>query len=259
MFAHKEFGETTKEFSDRIRLTRDLGTDTKIAICGKLDPQARGITSILIGKDTQYMDKYLQSDKTYEFSIVLGISTGSDDIMGKITESKELNMDCAVDAIRTFMHTYISNQTVQKYHPISAKKIRLHPGKKQPLWYWTKLGLLSDDDLPSKSVIVYSLEEIGAPITTDFIDYLSVVTDRLSLITNKKAFDIDHIVNSWTESTVKTLVMLQYRIKVSSGFYVRMIAKNIRDVLNIPVHIFGINRINVQPTAPPHGEAFRLK
>jgi len=246
MFAYKEFGETTKEFANRIRLQNDLPDNTKVAVCGKLDPQARGVTAILIGEDTKYMDQYLQSNKTYEFSIVVGISTESDDIMGKIHTTQEFNMDDTVGAIRTFIDTEILNQTIQKYHPISAIKIRLRPGKKQPLWYWTKLGLLSDTDLPSKPVTVFSVDEIVDPTPINFSDYLNVVTNRLSLITNKEAFNIEQIVDSWNTVSVKKLVMLTYRIKVSSGFYVRMIAKNIRDKLNIPVHIFGITRLCVQ-------------
>ena len=44
IFDYKEIGETTKEFSDRIK---DKYNATKVAICGKLDPMAKGKVRLL--------------------------------------------------------------------------------------------------------------------------------------------------------------------------------------------------------------------
>ena len=81
MFYHKSLGETTSEFANRVS---QLHNGAKTCACGKLDPMARGITRVLVGKKTKEMEKHLNSNKTYEFYIVPGISTDSDDIMGLI-------------------------------------------------------------------------------------------------------------------------------------------------------------------------------
>ena len=246
MLCYKEVGETTGEFAARLRRKYSLKDSVKVAICGKLDPQAEGKTMVLFGKDTIKMPEYLESSKTYAFCIAIGIATDSDDIMGNITGTNTCHPD-QISSIKNFMTTFIKNQTTQCYHPISAKKIRIGPGKKKPLWYWHKQGVLTDADLPSKEVKVFSLTDKSPPITMDFSKYMNMVKYRLGKITDKEAFNIANILKGWEGINLDKIVLIPYQIKVSKGFYVRMISKAIRDQLNIPVHIFGINRIEVTP------------
>ena len=244
MLCYKEVGETTSEFAARIRRERRVPDDQKVAVCGKLDPQAKGVTRVLIGEETWQMPHYLQSNKTYEFSIVLGISTTSDDIMGEIEDINSTAPD--IRLVKNFLKNVIMTRRVQKYHPISAKKIRKDSGKKRPLWYWSKRNMLEEGDLPSKPVQVFSLVETTTPLEMNFEEYRQTVLSRLNTITNKDAFNIDKIIEKWNCVKIEKLSLLSYKIKVSSGFYVRMIAKNIKDELHIPVHIFGINRVEVE-------------
>ena len=245
MECYKYVGETTSEFASRIRQIHHISPSEKIAICGKLDPQAEGRTTVLIGDNTKYMSKYLQSNKTYEFFIVIGIATSSDDIMGRITETTR-DIEDKIEIIEEFMETNIKNQKIQNYHPISAKKIRKGLGKKRPLWYWHKKGVLQDDDLPSKEINVYSLKETEPPLVMYFKKYMIMVRNRLDKITDKKTFNIEQILTDWNKIDLDKIILLSYQIKVSTGFYVRMISKDIRDKLNIPVHIFAIKRLKVE-------------
>ena len=245
MLYRKYIGETTKEFADRIKRERFLKEETKVAICGKLDPMACGMTHVLIGDDTKKMPEYLESNKTYEFFVAIGVSTGSDDIMGRITETTN-DISSKIDIIKEFMNTFIKNQKIQKYHPISAIKIKKDSGKKRPLWYWYKKGILEESDLPSKEVTVFSLKETTSPIELKFDGYTNMVRYRLNTITDKEKFNINEIIEDWNKVELDKIILLPYEIKVSKGFYVRMISKEIRDHLNIPVHIFGINRLKVE-------------
>ena len=151
MLCYKAVGETTSEFATRLRHEYRLVDTVKVAICGKLDPQAEGNTIVLFGEDTKKMPEFLQSDKTYEFFVAIGVSTDSDDIMGGITGTTS-DIQSKISTIKEFMMTYIKNQKTQKYHPISAKKIKKDSGKKRPLWYWHKKGVLTDDDLPRSGI-----------------------------------------------------------------------------------------------------------
>jgi tRNA U55 pseudouridine synthase TruB len=249
MLCYKAIGETTGEFAARIRRKHRLSPDVKVAICGKLDPQAEGNTYVLIGDETVKMPRYLESTKTYEFFVGVGVSTKSDDIMGEITATTNTEITTnEITKIKDFMNNYIKNLTTQRYHPISAKKIRIGSGKKRPLWYWHKQGVLTDADLPSKAVEVFSLTDNSSPVTLDFDKYMNMVRYRLNLITNREAFNIDNILKGWDNIKLSKIVLIPYQIKVSKGFYVRMISKEIRDQLNIPVHIFGIKRLKVERT-----------
>tara|TARA_B110000211_G_scaffold73418_1_gene85335 strand:+ start:829 stop:1389 length:561 start_codon:yes stop_codon:yes gene_type:complete len=184
----------------------------------------------------------------------MGIATNSDDIMGNIIKIRPCTQ-ADIDQVILYMETVIKKLTIQQYHHISAIKIRKRPGKKRPLWYWYKLGLLEDADIPSKAVSVNALHYYGQ-YNVSMTSYIDGVRKRLGQITNRDMFNIDTIESEWNtiQTTDKmygdeTIPLLKYSITVSSGFYVRMIAKQIRKELHIPIHIFDINRTRVYDTS----------
>jgi len=244
MFGYKNIGETTKEFVDRVRRENNIPSNVKVGICGKLDPQASGKMRILIDEDTKLMEHYQKASKIYEFDIVIGVATNSDDIMGHV-ETICIPDTQMSTSIHHYMEHTVANIKTQKFHHISAIKIRKDAGPKRPLWHWYKLGMLREEDIPSKNVSVKKIDFIG----TSFIDldkYKYEVYTRLHSVTDKERWDIDNIWESWDSILIgPPLIKLSYRIHVSSGFYIRMIAKDIKDTLNIPVHIFNIHRIGM--------------
>ena len=245
MIGYKNIGETTKEFVDRVRRENNIPSNVKVGICGKLDPQASGKMRILIDEDTKLMDHYQKASKIYEFDIVIGISTASDDIMGCVEDCVSTIEPDMIEKIEYYMEHILPNIKTQKFHHISAIKIRKDAGPKRPLWHWYKLGMLREEDIPSKNVTVHKLENIEG-FLENASDYKSQVRERLHTMTDKDRWDIDNIWRSWDEAPITpVLIRLSYRIHVSSGFYIRMIAKDIKDTLNIPVHIFNIHRIGM--------------
>jgi tRNA pseudouridine55 synthase len=66
---------------------RRLGTK-KVGHCGTLDPLATGLLIIVIGRGTKISDLLMCEDKEYEGTIVLGVTTDSQDADGKIVETK---------------------------------------------------------------------------------------------------------------------------------------------------------------------------
>ena len=79
-FLNKPIGFTSNEFI--FHLKKEKMIQEKACYCGRLDPLARGKMLILEGNECKQMSKYLNNDKTYEFIIVFGMSTDTDDIMG---------------------------------------------------------------------------------------------------------------------------------------------------------------------------------
>lgn len=61
----------------------------KVGHGGTLDPAATGLLVILLGRGTSVANRFMSSDKTYEGSFRLGISTDSQDAQGQVT--KECN------------------------------------------------------------------------------------------------------------------------------------------------------------------------
>ncbi len=72
------------------KLRRKLGIK-KMGHAGTLDPLASGLMIIGIGKGTKKLSNYLLLPKTYQAEILLGKSTDTADISGKVIEEKEVN------------------------------------------------------------------------------------------------------------------------------------------------------------------------
>ena len=237
MLIHKRKGETTGDFSKRLKDTYNW---KKVAICGKLDPMARGLTHVLVNDKTKLMEDCLNTVKEYEFNIVDGISTDSDDVLGLqkvLTNIRHKNM------IETYMDN-IRYRSRQKFHHFSAKRL-VKNGLNKPLWYWYKEGNLKDSEIPSKEITVYNVEKLSES-QMPILDYRDrALYDVNTLKSNK--FNKENIVKSWNsleDYSMKPLDIYKYKITVSSGFYVRMIAKELND-LGVNCHINDINRTNV--------------
>ncbi|MBN9565155.1 MAG: tRNA pseudouridine(55) synthase TruB [Alphaproteobacteria bacterium] len=62
---------------------RRLTKTKKVGHAGTLDPNATGVLPIALGEATKTVPYILQAHKVYEFSIVWGIETDTDDIVGR--------------------------------------------------------------------------------------------------------------------------------------------------------------------------------
>ena len=71
-----------------LQIKKDQNITGKSCYAGRLDPMARGWMIYLLNEETKNMEKFMGLSKTYEFYIVLGISTDSMDCMG-IIENKD--------------------------------------------------------------------------------------------------------------------------------------------------------------------------
>lgn len=244
MKTYKLIGETTGDLSNRLK--KENGYN-KVAICGKLDPMARGITNYLANEDTKQMEKYLNNIKTYEFDIVLGIKTDTDDIMGIVSDFNFDEPNC--DEIFKILQTLI-NQDYQKFHPYSAIKYKID-GERKSLHQWTNENKITYDKLPGKKVSVFNIQ-VKDVKKISFKSYIQEVFSRLNSVDNshKGPFRVQGIINSW-EQLSKTsekygdcleLISIPVKITVSAGYYIRMIAYELYNTLNAPCHIFDINR-----------------
>ena len=236
---YKHIGETTTQFVDRLCISYGKN---KACVCGKLDPMSRGLTKVLFDEHTKQMNKHLKSVKTYEFYIVLGVSTTSDDIMGHI-EKEQIISQNDIKKVKAFINNY-NERKVQKYHPISAIQIRKN-GVRKPLWHWHKHNNLTHDELPSKDAHVYSTD-LFFQGRVAFNMYLENVISRLETVIEPEVFDINTLTDKWNKIERDDVFMLHYEMTVSSGFYIRMLAYDIKRELGIPVHIYDIHRTNVQ-------------
>ncbi|MDR0724076.1 MAG: tRNA pseudouridine(55) synthase TruB [Endomicrobium sp.] len=63
----------------------------KAGHCGTLDPLANGLLLVLLGKATKLQNKFMKKDKVYNSTFLLGVTTDTYDLDGKITSLKEVS------------------------------------------------------------------------------------------------------------------------------------------------------------------------
>lgn len=239
ILAYKNTGETIAEFSQRIKNEKGV---KYAAICGKLDPMARGLTRVLLDENRKLMDNYLDTIKKYSFKLVIGIKTKSDDILGEIVKVSQKDY---YDSIISYLMGEIANQKRQHFHPYSAKRITIGDVRR-PLHYFSRRNITSHSDLPQKSVCIENMS-IGDLYEIPFSGYRDQVDCNLGMISgkNKELFDVDNILKQWKDIEYsENIKCLDITMEVSSGYYIRMIPYYLYRDLDIPTHIFDIHRLS---------------
>ena len=94
-----------KTSHDMVYFMRRLTGIKKIGHTGTLDPDATGVLPICIGSATKAADMMTLSDKRYRAKFVLGKTTDTQDISGKILTECEVN--CTEDEIRDAVMSFV--------------------------------------------------------------------------------------------------------------------------------------------------------
>jgi len=85
---------------DVIRFIKKIpGFSSKIGHTGTLDPIASGVLVVCIGSATKKAEKFLKMEKEYLATMLLGLSTDTDDIQGKIISKVEVLQDALKEDI----------------------------------------------------------------------------------------------------------------------------------------------------------------
>ena len=82
----KEAGWTSH---DVVARTRRLAGTRKVGHAGTLDPMATGVLLLGIGRATRLLGHLALTDKTYEATIRLGVTTVTDDAEGEVLETRD--------------------------------------------------------------------------------------------------------------------------------------------------------------------------
>ncbi len=96
---NKPHGLTSHDVVARIR--RKFGMK-KVGHAGTLDPLATGVLIVLMGKFTKMSDRFMNLDKGYRATMLLGRKTNSADIQGEIISEKPYDQISLVAVERVF-------------------------------------------------------------------------------------------------------------------------------------------------------------
>lgn len=121
---NKPAGFTSHDCVAKVRRLLNL---KRVGHAGTLDPAATGVLPIALGKATRLL-QYLPSDKAYQATIQLGISTTTDDLAGEILAQHpvlpSLNLETVTAALAQFQGTI--QQMPPNYSAIQVQGKRLY-------------------------------------------------------------------------------------------------------------------------------------
>jgi tRNA pseudouridine55 synthase len=97
----------------------------KAGHAGTLDPNAEGVLPVCIGKATKIID-YLSDEKEYRAQLILGTTTDTEDITGKIVETHPV--ECSVSKLEKTLNSFVGNiaQTPPMYSAVKKNGVALY-------------------------------------------------------------------------------------------------------------------------------------
>lgn len=101
---YKEKGYTS---FDVVAKLRGILKTKKIGHTGTLDPDAEGVLPVCLGKATKVCDLLTDKNKEYETVMLLGITTDTQDITGKVLEQKEVT--CTKTKVREVIMDFVGD------------------------------------------------------------------------------------------------------------------------------------------------------
>ncbi len=105
---------------------------------GTLDPLASGVLPIALGEATKTVSYTMGKSKSYEFSLVWGAETSTDDTEGEITRQSDIRpSDAGIDQALTLFHGVIDqvppDYSAKKIDGVRAYDLARRAGAGQPL------------------------------------------------------------------------------------------------------------------------------
>lgn len=183
----------------------------KIGHAGTLDPLATGLMILGVGKGTKKLTEFIKLDKIYEAEVLLGIKTTTGDLEGEIiAKSRELKINNLNDKkVKKILDTLVGEVelSVSVYSAIKKDGV--------PLYKRVRRG--EKVESPIRKMKIYWLKFLGINNT---ILPLSTPREELRPIIN-------------------------IRIKVGSGTYIRSIAEEIGNRLGVPATVKELRRIQI--------------
>lgn len=239
---NKKRGETPLDVLRRIQTKNKKLRGEKLSYIGRLDPMADGKITVLVG-DTENKNraKYMNFDKEYEATFLLGASTDSGDILGVLTKDYKgpTFVKSKTDILKT-VKSFLKLKT-QKYPWMSGKTI---DGKKMFEIY--KEGNVNNLKRPIQKIKIHKISNIKI----GKLSAKKLETDIFNIIPKVKGeFRQKEILKIWkkffSKLEQKYFQTVFLKIKVSSGTFIRGLCEELEKELSVPVLLYRLKRTKI--------------
>ena len=150
---NKPQGITSHDVVDHMRRKFNM---KRVGHAGTLDPLATGVLVMLMGKATKLFNKFVDFDKSYRATLVLGVTTDSADLEGEVLSQapySHISEDMLHDAFKKF-----EGEIEQVPPMVSAVK---HKGRK--LYELARKGIVVERQPRKVTIHELKIEKIDAP------------------------------------------------------------------------------------------------
>lgn len=229
---YKPLGASSHQLAAKIGLARG----EKATHTGTLDPLAEGVLIVVTGEDRFKKAELSDTEKTYEFEMLCGISTDSCDLLGLPTkvQTEQLNLEEITASLTQILPSFLG-ETEQTQPTFSAGR---HAGKS-----FFQLAK-SDESLPEKknTISIHSLKLVTAQV----ISAETVLQTHLEKILLVRGdFRQNDILATWqghANTMPKELPLFRFEASVSKRTYVRAIVRDLAKRILVPATTFSIVR-----------------
>lgn len=238
---YKPAGTTPLQIIEKFKEKHPKYKDKKIAYAGRLDPMAQGVLLLLVEPETKKREKYQNLNKEYEFQILFGVVTDTNDILGKIMRKAGIY---DINSLKNNLHKIvpkIEGNIEQKYPAYSSKTV-----KGKPLYWWARKNRLNEINIPSKIVKIDKIS-VNNIYTVSKKNLSAKIYNLINKV--KGDFRQNEIKKDWINffQTTKrtTFPVAKLEVLCSSGTYIRSLANNIGKQVGTGGIALGIIRTSV--------------
>lgn len=230
---NKPRGLTPLQALDRLRELHPELNKSKLAYAGRLDPQAQGLLLVLQDQECFERDKYQDLDKTYEFELLLGVTTDTGDIMG-IPQLGNISIEITEQDITTKLPIF-TGKIAQNYPAYSSKTVN---GEK--LFKFAQRG-----EFPKiEHLVEVNKLTILANYTLNSEEVLEVIHKNIKRVTGE--FRQPEIMLNWSkllnDLPAHKCQVFRFNADVGSGTYIRQLCIDIGEMLGSKGLAFSITR-----------------
>lgn len=217
---------------------RRLAGTRKVGHAGTLDPMATGVLVVGVNKATRLLTYIVGADKTYTATIRLGVGTMTDDAEGVATSLAPAGVVAAVtdDEIRAAVAD-LTGDLQQVPSTVSAIKI---DGKRA----YTRARAGEDVELAARPITVSEFV-IRAIRRGDAVPPQEEADDPSAVHRRVRGEEREEIPTSDIPADPVPVVDLDVEVTVSSGTYVRALARDLGAALGTFGHLTALRRTRV--------------
>lgn len=263
IIADKPIGLTPLQLINKIKSEGKRLEGIKISYAGRLDPLAHGAMILLLGEENKNRNKYLNLDKEYVFEVLFGVRTDTYDALGVLENSKpHISHIPPISPIslRKFTKSKLGKH-LQSYPPYSSKTVN---GK--PLYWYARNNKLDEIKIPNRQINIHSFELVEVK-QQSLEEIKKIIFENINSV--KGDFRQKEILKKWNDffsyssseaqrsreaainfssrqaRTIKTFPIAKFRIKCSSGTYVRSLANEMGQTFGSGAIAFDICRTKI--------------